>query len=401
MSKKLAERVNLLKPSPTLALDAHIKKLRAQGVDVISFGVGEPDFDTPWQIKKSAIEAIEAGFTKYTPSSGTETLKKAICDYYKRLYNVEITPKQIVVSNGAKHSLFNIALALFDSEDEVIIPSPYWVSYPEQISLVGAKPIFIETRLEDNFKVKPSLLSEACNPKTKALVLNTPSNPTGMVYSRKELLEILDFVKNNKIYLIVDEIYDRLVYDSKFDTVLSLIKEEKELAELVIVVNGVSKTFAMTGWRIGYTISNEEIATAMADIQSQTTSNPCSISQKAAEAALKCDLKEVDEMVKEFRERRDLIVSLLSEIEGIRVPRPDGTFYVFADFSHYLGTSFDGVKIQNTIKLCEFILNEAKVGIVPGEAFGVTGFVRFSFATSKKNITEGVRRIKEALKKLS
>ncbi|GAB4442991.1 MAG: pyridoxal phosphate-dependent aminotransferase [bacterium] len=397
---KLAKRLKSLKPSPTLALDAHIKKLRASGVDVISFGVGEPDFDTPESIKKAAIKAINDGLTKYTPASGTESLKKAICEYYKKIYNVEITPKQIVVSNGAKHSLFNIALAVFNKGDEVIIPSPYWVSYPEQLALVGAKPVFIETDLKNDFKLNVNDLEKYITKKTRGIILNSPSNPTGMVYSKNELKEILRFVESKDLVLIVDEIYDRLVYGKKFVSVLNLIEGSEVLKSKVVVVNGVSKTFAMTGWRIGYTISDDYLATAMADIQSQTTSNPSSISQKAAEAALLGDDKDVEEMVKEFQERRDLIVSLLKDIKGVKLKSPEGSFYVFPDFSVYIGKKFNGIRIQNSLKLCEYLLNEARVGIVPGEAFGAKGYVRFSFATSKKNIKEGLQRVKEALYKL-
>ncbi len=397
---KLAKRLKSLKPSPTLALDAHIKKLRSLGINVISFGVGEPDFDTPETIKSAAIKAINNGFTKYTPASGTEDLKRAVCQYYQKYYNVNLTPPQIVVSNGAKHSLFNIALAIFNNRDEVIIPAPYWVSYPEQLCLVGAKPIFVKTSLMDGFKVKVEQLQQCLTKKTKAIILNTPSNPTGMIYNKDELLKILDFAKTHKLFLIVDEIYDRLVYEKEFVSILNLIQNDQLAKDSVIVVNGVSKSFAMTGWRIGYTISNEAIAKAMADIQSQTTSNPSSISQKAAEAALLGDDEDVKKMVEVFKQRRDLIVSMLRNIEGVNLKSPDGSFYVFPDFSHYINKKFNGIRIQSTLKLCEYLLNEAKVGIVPGEAFGAPGFVRFSFATSKENINAGLESVKYALHRL-
>lgn len=397
---KLAKRLKSLKPSPTLALDAHIKKLRSQGVNVISFGVGEPDFDTPETIKSAAIKAINSGFTKYTPASGTEDLKMAVCQYYHKHYNVSLTPSQIVVSNGAKHSLFNIALALFNNRDEVIIPVPYWVSYPEQLCLVAAKPVFVKTNLLDGFKVKVEQLQHCLTKKTKAIILNTPSNPTGMIYNKDELLKILDFAKTHKLFLIVDEIYDRLVYEKEFVSILNLIQDDQLAKDLVIVVNGVSKSFAMTGWRIGYTISNEAIAKAMADIQSQTTSNPSSISQKAAEAALLGDSEDVKKIVEVFKQRRDLIVFMLRSIEGVNLNSPDGSFYVFPDFSYYINKKFNGIRIQSTLKLCEYLLNEAKVGIVPGEAFGAPGFVRFSFATSEENIKAGLESVKYALHRL-
>lgn len=398
---KLANRLKSLKPSPTLSLDAHIKKLLKEGVDVISFGVGEPDFDTPLYIKNAGINAIKEGFTKYTPASGTESLKKAICQYYKRYYGVEINVDQIVVSNGAKHSLFNTALTLFNSGDEVLIPSPYWVSYPEQLALVGARPVFVETRFESSFKVNRKLLESYLTKKTKGLIINTPSNPTGMVHSKDELSDILSLVKEKNIFVIVDEIYDRLVYDKEFTTVLNLIKGDEKLEKLTILVNGVSKTFAMTGWRIGYTISHRYIANAMSDVQSQTTSNPCSISQKAAETALLSDGGDLESMLAEFKERRELIFNLLKDIKGVKVNKPDGSFYVFPDFSHYLKKRFKSVKIENTLKLSEYLLNEAKVGVVPGEAFGAAGFVRFSFATSQEKIKEGIKRIKAALLNLT
>lgn len=400
MKLKFAKRLKSLKPSPTLALDAHIKRLRATGVNVISFGVGEPDFDTSENVKEAAIKAIKNGFTKYTAASGTDSLKKAVCSYYKKVYALDILPAQVIVSNGAKHSLFNIALTLFDRGDEVVIPAPYWVSYPEQLSLVGAKAVFLETGLEDSFKVTPSVLEKHITKKTKGFILNSPSNPTGIVYTEKELKQILDFIKGTGIYVIVDEIYDRLVYEKTFTSVLSLIKDDEQLRSQVIVVNGVSKTFAMTGWRIGYTISSEGIAKAMSDVQSQTTSNPCSISQFAAEEALLGSEDDVNIMLKEFRERRDLIVRLIKGIEGVKIKSPDGSFYIFPDFSYYLGRKFNCIKIQNTLKLCEFLLTEALVGVVPGEAFGAPGFVRLSFATSKDNIKEGINRIKSALAKL-
>lgn len=402
MTKGLSKRALSISPSPTLALDARIKKLLSEGIPVISFGVGEPDFDTPENIKDAGKKAIDEGFTKYTPSQGLESLRNVICEYYHRKYGVSLKPANIVVSNGAKHSLFNIAMALFEEGDEVIIPSPYWVSYPEQVILMGAKPVFIKTDISSKFKIKSEQLKDTITPKTKAVILNSPSNPTGMVYNKEELESIINVVYENDIFLIADEIYDSLVYDGKkFTSVLEIIKENEDLMKKIIVVNGVSKTYAMTGWRIGYTISDEKIAKFMTDMQSQSTSNPCSISQKAAEEALSGPQDSVISMLKEFNKRRDLIVSLLEEIEGVKLIRPDGSFYVFPDFSFYLGKTFNGLHIQNTIKLCECLLEEAKIGIVPGEAFGAPGYVRFSFATSEKNIIEGIKRLKEALTKIN
>lgn len=399
MLKGVSKRALSISPSPTLALDARIKKLRSEGIAVISFGVGEPDFDTPLNIKNAGKKAIDEGFTKYTPSQGTESLRQTICNFYNRKWGTQLKPTNIVVSNGAKHSLFNIAMALLEDGDEVIIPSPYWVSYPEQIILMGAKPIFIKTDLSMDFKINADLLREHITDKTKALILNSPSNPTGMVYDKKELQEILNVVVEKGLYLIADEIYDALVYDGvEYTSVLSFVSDNPDLMKNVIVVNGVSKTYAMTGWRIGYTISNETIAKLIGDMQSQSTSNPCSISQKAAEEALSGSQEAVKIMLEAFQKRRNLISELLSEIEGVRLKKPDGSFYIFPDFSNFVGKAFNGIKIQNTIKLCEYLLEEAKIGIVPGEAFGAPGYVRFSFATSEENIVEGIKRLKEALK---
>lgn len=399
MLKGVSKRALSISPSPTLALDARIKKLKSEGIAVISFGVGEPDFDTPLNIKNAGKKAIDEGFTKYTPSQGTESLRQTICNFYNRKWGTQLKPTNIVVSNGAKHSLFNIAMALFEDGDEVIIPSPYWVSYPEQIILMGAKPIFIKTDLSMDFKINADLLREHITDKTKALILNSPSNPTGMVYDKKELQEILNIVVEKGLYLIADEIYDALVYDGvEYTSVLSFVSDNPDLMKNVIVVNGVSKTYAMTGWRIGYTISNETIAKLIGDMQSQSTSNPCSISQKAAEEALSGSQEAVKIMLEAFQKRRNLISELLSEIEGVRLKKPDGSFYIFPDFSNFVGKAFNGIKIQNTIKLCEYLLEEAKIGIVPGEAFGAPGYVRFSFATSEENIVEGIKRLKEALK---
>ncbi|MCX7990562.1 MAG: pyridoxal phosphate-dependent aminotransferase [Proteobacteria bacterium] len=400
MKNIFAKRVSKLNPSPTLALDAKIKDMIKNGIEVISFGVGEPDFDTPQYIKEAGKKAIDEGLTKYTPAGGTESLKRAVCMWYKREYGVDINPSMVVVSNGAKHSLFNIALALIDRGDEVIIPSPYWVSYPEQVSLVGGKPVFIKTTIDDNFKVTPKKLKESITDKTKAIIISSPSNPTGAVYFKEELSEILKIAKKYNFYLIFDEIYDKLVYDEKFYSILELIKDDKNLKDRVIVVNGVSKSYAMTGWRIGYTISNDKLAKVMNDIQSQTTSNPSSISQRAAEIALTEKTDDLKKMVSEFKKRRDLIFKLISDIPDVRVHKPEGSFYIFPDFSKYLGRK-DGKKvIKTTLDLADYLLQNAKSGVVPGEAFGAPGYLRFSFANSSDKIKKGIGNIKEALLRL-
>ncbi len=400
MKDSFAKRISKLNPSPTLALDAKIKDMIKNNINVISFGVGEPDFDTPEYIKEAGRLAIDEGFTKYTPAGGTDSLKNAICAWYKREYKVDITPSMIVVSNGAKHSLFNIALALFDRGDEVIIPSPYWVSYPEQISLVGGKPVFIKTTIDDDFKVSPEKIENAITNKTRALIISSPSNPTGAVYFKEELKKIIKIAEKHGLYLIFDEIYDKLVYDKKFVSTLELIDRNKTITEKVIVVNGVSKSYAMTGWRIGYTISHEKLAKVMNDIQSQTTSNPSSISQRAAEVALLKETDDLKKMVAEFKERRDLIYKLIHDLPNVRVHKPEGSFYIFPDFSSYIGKKYNNKTIKNTLDLADYLLQMAKVGVVPGEAFGAPGYLRFSFATSKDNIKKGIESIREALEKL-
>lgn len=400
MRKLLAQRVLKLNPSPTLALDAKIKKMVKEGINVISFGVGEPDFDTPFYIKEAGKRAIDDGFTKYTPAGGTESLKKAVSLWYQKEYGVNISPSMVVISNGAKHSLFNIALALIDSNDEVIIPSPYWVSYPEQVSLVGGNPVFVKTTIDDDFKVTKEKIERAITDRTKAVIINSPSNPTGMVYLEEELLSIIEMAKRYDFYLIFDEIYDKLVYDKKFVSILKLIENDKNMRDRIVVVNGVSKSYAMTGWRIGYTISSEELAKVMNDIQSQTTSNPSSISQRAAEVALIEETDDLKKMVAEFKERRDIIFKLLSEIPDLRIHKPEGSFYIFPDFSRYLNRKVGDRIIKDTLDLADYLLQEARVGVVPGEAFGASGYLRFSFATSRENIKEGIKNIKEALMKL-
>lgn len=400
MRKLLAQRVLKLNPSPTLALDAKIKKMVKEGINFISFGVGEPDFDTPFYIKEAGKRAIDDGFTKYTPAGGTESLKKAVSLWYQKEYGVNISPSMVVISNGAKHSLFNIALALIDSNDEVIIPSPYWVSYPEQVSLVGGNPVFVKTTIDDDFKVTKEKIERAITDRTKAVIINSPSNPTGMVYLEEELLSIIEMAKRYDFYLIFDEIYDKLVYDKKFVSILKLIENDKNMRDRIVVVNGVSKSYAMTGWRIGYTISSEELAKVMNDIQSQTTSNPSSISQRAAEVALIEETDDLKKMVAEFKERRDIIFKLLSEIPDLRIHKPEGSFYIFPDFSRYLNRKVGDRIIKDTLDLADYLLQEARVGVVPGEAFGASGYLRFSFATSRENIKEGIKNIKEALMKL-
>jgi len=395
----LSSRARGLKPSPTLAINAKAKSMQAQGIKVVSFGAGEPDFDTPENIKRAAIKAIQEGFTKYTAVGGIDELKDAIIQKLKRDNQLTYKRSEVLVSCGGKHSFYNLAQALFDQGDEVIIPAPYWVSYPPMVLLAGAAPVIIGTREEDNFKITPEGLKRAITPKTKALVLNSPSNPTGSAYTKKDLERIAEIAISSNFFVISDEIYEKIVYEGfEFRSIASL---GEEIRKRTIIVHGVAKTYAMTGWRIGYTAGPEEIISAMNNIQSQSTSNPTSISQKASVEALNGSQDEVKKMVSAFAQRRNYIVDRLNEIEGVSCYKPIGAFYVFPNFSHYYGRTYQGKKINNSTDLADFFLDVAKVAVVPGVEFGADPFERLSYATSMEDIREGIDRIEEALKRLS
>lgn len=395
----LSNRAKGLKPSPTLAINAKAKAMQARGIRVISFGAGEPDFDTPENIKKAAIKSIEDGFTKYTAVGGIDELKDAVIHKFQRDNQVTYKRSQILISCGGKHSFYNLAQALFDRGDEVIIPAPYWVSYPPMVALAEATPLIIETKEENGFKITPEELKKAITPRTKALVLNSPSNPTGSAYTKKDLEKIAEIAISRKFFVISDEIYEKIVYDGfEFRSIASL---GEEIKGRTIIVHGVAKTYAMTGWRIGYTAGPEEIISAMSNIQSQSTSNPTSISQKASVEALIGPQEEVKKMVSAFTERRNYIVDRLNEISGVSCFKPLGAFYVFPNFSEYYGRSYQGKKISNSTELADYLLDVAKVAVVPGVEFGADPFERLSYATSMEDIREGLDRIEEALKQLS
>jgi aspartate aminotransferase len=395
---KLAGRVAKVKPSETLAITAKANALRAEGRDVIGFGAGEPDFDTPDHIKKAAIKAIEAGFTKYTPVGGTDELKDAIINKLKVDNNLEYKRSQVVVSCGAKHSLYNLAQALFEEGDEVIIPAPYWVSYPDIVVLADGQPVIVNTLEKDGFKMKPEQLKSAITSRTRAVILNSPSNPTGAAYSPDDLKALAPVLADKDIFIITDDIYEKILYtDYPFANIATI---DQRLKDRTIVVNGVSKAYAMTGWRIGYAAGPEEIIAAISKIQSQNTSNPTSISQKASVAALNGDQSVVGMMVGEFRKRRDYIVQALNDIPGIHCLMPEGAFYVFPNVSAIYGRFCSGRKITNSTDFIEYLLDEANVATVPGAAFGSDDHIRLSYATSLKNIEEGVKRIKNAIAKL-
>jgi len=380
---KLSSRVQNVSASMTLAITAKAKKMKREGIDVIGFGSGEPDFDTPPHIKQAGIRAIQKGLTKYTPASGTDELKKAICDKFFNDNKLKYEPSQIVVSCGAKHSIYNIFQAVCDRGDEVIIPSPYWLSYPEMVKLASATPVFIDTDEKSGFKVSPEKLKAALTKKTKVIVLNSPANPTGCVYNVDELKKIRDIVVKNNILVISDEIYEEIIFDQRVHVSIASLGDD--IFNQTIVVNGASKSFAMTGWRIGYAgFSDEKIAAAVKNLQSHSTSNPTSISQEAALQALKEKTSDVKNMVTEFERRRDYIVGRIKDIKGLSCERPGGAFYVFPRIEK---------KDIASMELSERLLAEAKVAVVPGKAFGSDRHVRLSFATSMENIKNGMDRI--------
>jgi len=395
----LAKRINYLAESETLAMSRKSRELRAEGHDVINLSLGEPDFNTPDYIKNAAKEAIDQNFTFYPPVPGYEDLRKAICTKLKRDNNLSYEPSQIVVSTGAKQSIANVVLSLVDPGDEVLVPSPYWVSYKEIIKVAEGKAVFIPARIENEFKVKPEQIEAAIGPKTKLIMFSSPCNPTGSVYTKDELEGIAKVLaKYPGIFILADEIYEHINFVGKHES----IAQFDFIRDRVILVNGVSKAFAMTGWRIGYIAAPVEIAKACDKLQGQFTSGACSIAQKAALMAeiTPPDTVEIREMQKAFLERRDLMLRLLAEIPGVKLNHPDGAFYIFPDISYYFGKTDGTVKVNNANDLCMYLLNKVFVALVPGDAFGDPNCMRFSYATSKENLTEAVRRIKEALGQL-
>lgn len=394
----LAKRIRAIGPSPTLAITAKAKEMKAKGIDVIGFGAGEPDFDTPEHIKEEAKKALDEGFTKYTPASGIPELKVAICQKLKRDNGLDYEPGQIIISCGAKHSLYNAMQVLCESGDEVLLPSPYWVSYPEQIRLSGAEPVIIETGEEEGFKIKIERLRKKITSRTKLLILNSPSNPTGAVYHREELEAIAEVAVEKNIYVISDEIYEKIIYDDlKHISIASL---NSEIKRLTMVINGVSKSYSMTGWRIGYAAGPKEIIQAMSNLQSHSTSNPTSFCQKASIAALEGSQEPLRRMVSEFARRREYIVERLNSIAGVSCLKPEGAFYVFPNISKLLGKSYKSQVIKDSISLAQILLEEVKIAVVPGSVFGEDNHLRFSYATSMENITKGMDRLKEFIKKL-
>ena len=395
----VAERLSAVKPSATVAVAQRARELKAQGIDVLSFSVGEPDFDTPAHICEAAKRAIDAGATRYTAARGVVELREAICDASaKRRGGVTYTPAECVVSVGAKHTLFNLALALYDEGDEVLIPAPYWVSYPEQVRLAGASPVIVETSEADGFNMTPAALRAAITPKTKALILCSPSNPTGAAYSGEELRALADVAAEHNFWIIVDEIYGQLVYGD-FEQ-KSIVEVAPELKDRIIIVDGVSKTFAMTGWRIGWMLGPEYVTKACEKIQSQATTNPSSVAQQAAIAALRGPWEPMEEMRQAFEARRAIIVDGLNAIDGISCGMPAGAFYAFANVQALIGKRGGGKTLETDIDFAGYLLEEARCAVVPGTAFGAPGYVRISYAASNEMIREGLKRMGEAVGKL-
>ncbi len=394
MKKYLSERINKLAESETLAMANLSRELKAQGHDVISLSLGEPDFNTPNIIKEAAKKAIDDNYTFYTPVSGYLDLRQAICHKLKRDNNLSYEPNQIVVSNGAKQSIANAVLSLVNPGEEVIIPAPYWVSYKEIIKLAEARPVYISAKIENDFKVTPRQIEEVITPKSKLIIFSTPCNPTGSAYSKMELLAIAEMLeKYPHIFIISDEVYEHIIFEGKHES----IAQFENIKDRVITINGVSKGFAMTGWRIGYMAAHKDIAKACDKLQGQITSAPSSIAQRAALQALKCDKTDVNMMLESFRKRRNLVLDLLKDIPGIKTNIPPGAFYVFFDVSSYYGKSDGKITVNDGAELCMYILNKVFVAMVPGSAFGDDNCIRFSYATSEDLLIEAVKRIKSAL----
>jgi len=386
---KLSKRALSINPSLTLSITAKAKEMKKQGLDVVSFSAGEPDFDTMFHIKEAAKKAIDEGFTKYTASSGIIELKEAICAKFRRDNWLDYEPKNIIVSTGGKQALFNMIMVTIDSGDEVIIPAPYWVSYEEMVKLAEGKCAFLKT---NNFKINPQDLEKAITPKTKMLIFNSPSNPTGVVYDEKELKQIAAICLKHNIYILSDEIYEKLIYGKKH---ISIASVNEKIKKLTIVVNGVSKSYAMTGWRIGYAAAEEEIIKAASRLQDHTTSNPTSISQKAALAAINGPEDHVAKMVYEYKKRRDFMVDRLNRIDGMIANRPDGAFYVFANVSKFYSD-----EVKGSMAFCQKLLEDAYVAVVPGLAFGDDRYVRLSFATGMEHIKRGLDRMEKFCEKV-
>jgi len=396
--KPLSDLISSIQESKTLAITSLIKKLKAEGKNVLSFSAGEPDFPTPDFIKEAAIKAINNNFTYYTPNEGYPDLVKTIIKKFKEDNGLEFNPENIIVSDGAKHSLYNILQAICNPGDEVIFQSPYWVSYPEMVKLAKANSVIIDAGVETGYKILPDVLEKAITEKTKVFLFNSPSNPTGAVYSKNEILALAEVLKGKDVFVLTDEIYEKIIFDGEEHFSIGSVDF---LKDKTITVNGVSKAYSMTGWRIGYAGGPKNIIKLARNLQSHSTSNAASISQAAAQAALSNHSSEIDMMVGEFKKRRDFIVSELNKIPGVKCPLPKGAFYVFYDVSSYYGKSVNGLEIKDSTSFCNYVLTEQNVGLVPGVAFGNDNCIRMSYACSQAQIEDGLGRLHKALGKLS
>jgi aspartate aminotransferase len=395
---QIAERMKQIKPSPTLAVNAKAKALKAAGADILNFSVGEPDFDTPEHVREAGKDAIDSGFTRYTAVPGIPELRQAIVDRFKEDKGWSYEPEQIQVCCGGKHGLYNMAQALFGPGDEVIIPTPYWVSYPPIIELAGATPVLLPLSDKDGFDINPDALQQCVTPRTKGIILNSPSNPTGAIFSEQALESVGRVALDNNLVIITDDIYDTIVYEE--GSLPHILSVDPKLMDQTLVLNGVSKSFAMTGWRIGYSAGPKHVIAAMNKIQSQSTSNASSVAQKAALAAVSGSQDFPATMKKAFVPRLDFVIQKLEGIPGVTCVRPKGAFYVFPNFSSYYGKTFNGKTIADSVAMADYFLDEGLVASVPGAAFGADEFVRFSFATSMEILADGMQRIETALSKL-
>lgn len=396
---ELSRKAQAIEPSLTLAITAKAKEMKEKGIDVISFSAGEPDFNTPKNIINAAIKAMEDGNTKYTSVNGILQLREAICKKFKDDNGLEYNPSQIVVSTGAKQSLANTFLAILNPGDEVIVSTPYWVSYPELIKLADGKPVFVEGNEKSNYKFTKENLEKAVTAKTKAIVLNTPNNPTGTIYNKEELEVIADFAKKYDIIIISDEMYEKLVYDN--ENHISIASLSKDAYERTIVINGLSKSYAMTGWRIGYCAASEKIAKLMTSIQSHVTSNVCSITQYAAVEALNGPQDEITKMINEFEKRRNYMINRIESIDNLSIIKPKGAFYIMINIENCLGKEINGKILNDSMEFCASLLENEKLAVIPGKAFGLNNYIRVSYATSMEAIKEGLNRIESFVKKLN
>lgn len=395
---QLSKKAGNINPSITLAITAKAKELKNQGVDVVSFGAGEPDFNTPENIINAAIKAMKDGKTKYTPAGGVLELKETICNKFKKDNNLEYKTSQITISTGAKQCLANAFMAVLNPGDEVLIPVPYWVSYPELVKLADGIPVFVETLKENNYKYTISDLESAVTEKTKAILINSPNNPTGTIYHENELLEIAEFAKKHDLLIVSDEIYEKLIYDGEKHVSIAALSEDAY--NRTIVINGVSKTYAMTGWRLGYAAASEEITKLMTSIQSHMTSNTNTITQYAAIEALNGPEEELNVMIKEFENRRNFMIDKLSKLPEISIIKPSGAFYIMVNISAYLNTTFKNQSISNSVEFSKVLLEEEKVAVIPGAGFGLDNYIRLSYATSMDVIETGIDRISIFLSKI-